>query len=286
MALVHLNFTSQYLSGSTDVALILPDKGPREDPRDFYGRGEKYRVLWLLHGTYGDYSDWVRKTNVELYACERNMAVVMPSGQNADYTSWPGFACGYDMYGYLTEELMPLVQNWFPVSARRQDNFIAGLSMGGAGACVYAFNHPDKFAAVCAMSGCPRDMSDEDTLRERARFLPQRLENQLKNAGGIEGYLNSPQNTWTLAKKLAGDPRAPRMLFTCGTADPIAYKLFCEFRAYAQKIGLDARFEETEGFSHEWRFWDLSLRRALDFFDAPGTPDVSGATRAHPTLKS
>ncbi len=266
MALVHLNFTSRYLSGSTDVNVILPDMGRGSEPRDFYGSGRRYRVLWLLHGTYGDYSDWLRKSNVELYASELDLMVVMPSAQNSDYASWPGFACGYDAYGYLTEELMPLIQGWFPASEKREDNFIAGLSMGGAGVCVYAFNHPEKFAALCAMSGCPRDMSDEDTLRERARFFPRRLENQLLNAGGIEGYLKSPQNTWGLAGKLAGDPGAPRMLFTCGTADPIAYRLFCEFRKYAGEIGLNACFEEAEGYSHEWRFWDLSLRRALEFF--------------------
>ena len=81
MALVHLNFSSKYLSGSTDVNIILPDCARSAQPRDFYGNGKKYPVLWLLHGTFGDYSDWLRKTNVELYAEEKNLIVVMPSAQ-------------------------------------------------------------------------------------------------------------------------------------------------------------------------------------------------------------
>lgn len=271
MALVHLNFQSMYLQGNTDVNVILPDRKRLDVPAEFYGNGKRYKVLWLLHGTYGDYSDWLRKSNIELYACERELIVVMPSGLNADYADWPEFACGYDMYSYLTEELMPLVYNWFPASSKREDNFIAGLSMGGFGTCIYAFNHPDKFAAMCAMSGCPRDMADKETVRLRSGIFSKRTENQMKNAGGIEGYQASVQNTWKLAKNLAKSPDAPRMLFTCGTNDPIIYQTYCKFKAYAQEIGLDAVFEETEGYSHEWRFWDISLQRALDFFGLKDT---------------
>ena len=79
MALIHLNFDSKYLSGSTDVNILLPDCARSQEHAAFYGSVKKYPVLWLLHGTFGDYSDWLRKTNVELYAGEKNLIVVMPS---------------------------------------------------------------------------------------------------------------------------------------------------------------------------------------------------------------
>ena len=44
------------------------------------------------------------------------------------------------------------------------------------------------------------------------------------------------------------------------------YRRFREFRAYAEKIGLEAEFTEREGYGHEWRFWDLEIRRAIDLF--------------------
>ena len=109
MALVEINFESQYLCNNHIVSIILPDK-PREiTPRDFYGSGKKYPVLWLLHGTYGDHSDWIRKSNIELYACENDIIVVMPSALNSEYANWPGFSIGYHMWDYVTEELMPLI---------------------------------------------------------------------------------------------------------------------------------------------------------------------------------
>ena len=155
MALLHMSFTSKYLSGTTDVNVILPDLSYGQEPKDLYGSGEKYKVLWLLHGTYGDYSDWLRKSNVELYATEKKIAVVMPSAMNTNYVDWGTFAMGYQAYSYFFEELMPMVYGWLPVSDRREDNFIAGLSMGGRGACVYAFSKPERFHAVYSFSASP-----------------------------------------------------------------------------------------------------------------------------------
>ena len=152
MALVNLNFESQFLNGNTEVSIILPDKPRDQQPTDWYANGAKYKVLWLLHGTFGGHDDWVRKSKIELYACERDLIVVMPTALNSDYTNWDHSMMGYGMFDFLAEELMPLVYNWFPASDKREDNFVAGLSMGGAGTLRYALCHPQRFAAAAALS--------------------------------------------------------------------------------------------------------------------------------------
>lgn len=260
MALLHLNFQSKNLFGNTDVNIILPDLPRETDPKTFYKKGKKYKVLWLLHGTFGDYTDWVRKSNIELYACEKELAVVMPSAQNTDYANWGGFGMGYNAYSYLTDELMPLVYAWLPISDKREDNFIAGLSMGGRGACVYALNHPEKFAAAYAMSSCPRDMRDE----RQHSIWKHRIDNQLNNAGGMDEYLKSEQNIWDIAAQKAKSENLPRLYFACGTKDALMYESFKKFRAYAEKINLKAQFTEVDGYSHEWRFWEKCVQDALE----------------------
>ena len=272
MALVHLNFDSKYLSGSTDVNIILPDCARSQDTRAFYGSGKKYPVLWLLHGTFGDYSDWLRKTNVELYASEKNLIVVMPSAQNTDYANWPGFGTGFQVFDYLTEELMPLVYGWFPASDKREDNFIAGLSMGGRGAISYAWAYPEKFSVLYSMSCVPQDMrpaaaeleSGEPAPNPWAALDRERNRARLQNAGGLEGYLASPQNTWDIAKDVAKRTDMPKMIFSCGTADFVMYRHFKAFRAYAEEIGLKAAFHEVEGYNHEWRFWEKEIQRVIE----------------------
>lgn len=267
MSLIHYNFESQYLNNNTDVNIILPDKPRDKTPEQFYGSGKKYKVLWLLHGTFGDYTDWIRKSNIELYACERDLIVVMPSGLNADYVNWPDFALGYNTWDYLFEELMPLVHHWLPGSDKREDNFIAGLSMGGNGTLQYAAGHPEKFGGAAILSCAPRDLHQLAKDLEDPEFakVNYRLVNGIRNAGGMEGYLNSPINVWDRLPELIERDALPPLYFCCGKND-FLYDRYQAFKEYAQKLGLKATFEEFDGFTHEWRFWDLTIQKALTFF--------------------
>ena len=263
MALMQFNFESECLQGNTNVSIIMPDRPRTITPEAYYRSGKKYKVLWLLHGTFGDSSDWVRKSNIELYACERDLVVVMPSALNTNYANWPDFSIGYNMYDFLTQELMPLIYGWLPVSDKREDNYIAGLSMGGRGACVYAFNHPEKFAGAAVLSAAPRDIrwckKNEPGMYKRLHSAAVAL------YGSDKGYAESFENTWRLANEKANDPDLPMLYFASGTEDSL-YPAFVHFRKHAQKIGLKATFEEIPGYAHEWRFWDLSIQKALDFF--------------------
>ena len=267
MAIVTMNFESEFLKSNHWISVILPDK-PRDVPaRAFYGSGKKYKVLWLLHGTYGDHTDWLRRTNIELYACERDLIVVMPSALNSNYSNWDKCMMGFGMYDYLTEELMPLVYGWFPASDRREDNFIAGLSMGGRGTIKYAVNHPDKFAAAAVLSAAPVDFKQltEDDLNKDDMFA-RRLRGMVENAGGLDAFIHSSENVWDIMTALAGTGKLPRLLFACGTEDRMIFENLQTFRAHAEKTGIEAEYWILEGYAHEWRFWDLAIEHALDFF--------------------
>lgn len=73
MALVHLNYRSKYLCGDTDVHIVLPELPPDVEPKDFYSSGRKYPVLWLLHGSGGDSSAWIRQSNILTYAMKKQV---------------------------------------------------------------------------------------------------------------------------------------------------------------------------------------------------------------------
>lgn len=268
MSLLTFTFESEYLNNNTQVNVILPDKPRGKTPKEFFGSEKKYKVLWLLHGTFGDFSDWVRKTNIELYACEKDLVVVMPSALNSNYSNWNDYMLGYKMYDYLTEELMPLVYGWLPVSDKREDNFIAGLSMGGRGTIKYAVNHPEKFAGAAVLSAAPMDMSDMRPGHPNPLLDTEgsRTAATLKNAGGLEAFLNSNENVYAIIDELAGTGKLPKLMFACGEQDAMLYDMFKKFRAHAEEIGLDAYFFTKPGFKHEWRFWDLAIQEALRFF--------------------
>lgn len=268
MALIHFNFESYYLKGNTNVSMVLPDRPREQEPAPFYENGEKYQVLWLLHGTYGDNSDWLRKSMVEIYAREKNLILVMPAALNSNYSDWPKFSLGFDMYNFLIEELMPIVYNWFPIaSSKREDNFIAGLSMGGRGALVYGLNAPEKFAAVACLSAAPFDVENTDL--EGDDYRAQRMRGIVENAGGLDAYLASRDNSWRVCKERAGDPELPEFYFAIGK-DDFLYDNWKKFRAFAEEVGFKATFEEYDGYTHEWRFWDLTIQKAIEFFGLSG----------------
>lgn len=268
MSILHYDFESEYLNNNTQITVILPDKPRALTPKQFYGGEKKYPVLWLLHGTFGDHTDWIRKTNIELYAAERDLAVVMPSALNSNYSNWESYMLGYNMYDFLTEELMPLIYGWFPVSDKREDNFIAGLSMGGRGTVKYAVNHPDKFAAAAILSAVPMDMSTmgPDNPSPLLNTNTSRLRNTLANAGGLEAYLQSNENVWAIIDRTAASGRLPRLMFACGEEDALLFQAFLAFQKHAGEIGLKAHWFSLPGYRHEWRFWDLAIQEALDFF--------------------
>lgn len=263
MALITMNFLSMCLGNNVDVNIIVPECPYTEKPADFYKSGKKYPVLWLLHGTFGDYTDWIRKSLIDLYASERDLIVVMPSAMNSNYANWPAFGTGYNMYDFLFDELMPMVYGYLPASDKREDNFIAGLSMGGRGTCVYALNHPEKFGGACILSAVPSDFTE---MKKAGGPMWERMKKSAINFDSEEDFIHSYQNTIEVLKKQMEDKaELPRLLFGCGEEDSL-YAPFLSFRKEAEKLGLKADFFSVPGMKHEWRFWDQGIEYALDYF--------------------
>ncbi len=263
MAYFTLSFESQHLRGNTKVGFIMPNCRFDMTPDEYYCSGKRYKVLWLLHGTTGDYTHWTRYSMIENYAVENDLIVVMPSTHNASYSDWPGFCNGYDAYNFILRELMPLVYNWLPASDKREDNFIAGDSMGGLGALKFALTAPDKFAAAAILSACPHHYEYELTTPKGA--ANQRYKNQFANAGGYEAFLASDDNVWRLCNELIGKADLPKLYFSEGDNDEY-FDFFRHFMEHAEKVGFDVKIETVPGYRHEFRVWNRTIQRALEFF--------------------
>lgn len=284
MALIHLDFESHLYNANTDTYIILPDNRRGEKPADFYKRSDRFKVMWLLHGTFGSYSDWIRKSNIEVYACEHDLMVVMPSVQNFDYEEWNNAGLGVDTCRMITEELMPMVQNWFPASDKREDNIVAGLSMGGGGAVKLALNYPDKFGVCCSLSSTPRELdamkeelealfakSRKEVIvsQETKEPLPLRQYNQMHRYESVDEFLDSMTNTWRkLDTMVKNGEQLPRLFFSTGTED-FGYANFVKFRKHLEDLGVDAEFVTGPG-RHEWRVWERDIQKAIEFIGFDG----------------
>ena len=142
MARLHTQFRSDALQIAVSVDVILPQEACL--------KGRKPPVLYLLHGLSDDHSIWLRRTSIERYADVLGLAVVMPAVNRSFYADT---AYGAQYWTFVSEELPRVMHGFFPLSDKRADTFVAGLSMGGYGAFKLALTLPDRFAAAASLSG-------------------------------------------------------------------------------------------------------------------------------------
>ena len=141
MAFLQTEIFSQILHMAVTVDVILPQ--PVKKEIGLYSgkeREDRYPVLWLLHGASDDHTIWQRRTSIERYVAPMGLAVVMP---NAHLSSYASMVHGGDFYRYVSEELPEILSQLFPLSRKREENYIAGNSMGGYGAMKIGINKPD-----------------------------------------------------------------------------------------------------------------------------------------------
>lgn len=254
MALIHCNFTSETLGVASSMCVILPQPQFIPENKDTSWKYEGYPVLYLLHGLSDDHTIWQRRTSIERYVASMNIAVVMPAVNRSFYTD---MAYGQRYWTFISEELPFIARNLFPISNRREDTFVAGLSMGGYGAFKLALTHPDRYAAAASLSGAidvAAKIEELGNANDECRLIfgdnPQ-----------IRGTKN---DLFYLAERVANSkgPK-PRLFQCCGTED-FLYTDNIRFRDFCSKLSLELTYEEEPG-THEWGYWDKKIQRVLEW---------------------
>jgi len=257
MAILQFKVKSECLESKSDVIVILPTKTVelmKEMPGyGFYRDGKKFQTLYLYHGTTGDCWDWLRFSRIESYAQDHMLAVVMPSVQNSSFHNIPG---SYRYFDYVCDEI-PTIMNWtFPLSKKRENTFIAGLSMGGNGVFKCGMARPQRFGAIACLSGgfSIYEMIEKDrsVLHAAAYGAGEKL------AGTIEDPF------WQSEQIVKEGVDYPELYVCCGTEDPICYESNVKFKKHLDKIGMRYTYHEQPGV-HDWDFWDDEIKRILDW---------------------
>lgn len=258
MALLHCNFMSRSLGRPVPIQVILPtDK--MAGPQGQAPQGP-FKTLYLLHGIFGDETDWVCGTRLQSWAQDRNLAVVMPAGENSFYVDNPRAS---RLYGtYIGKELVDFTRRTFPLSAKREDTFIGGLSMGGFGAIVNGLQNPETFGAVCALSSALiLDSMMEN--KEYTDFLMTNKGYYESVFGDLDQVRGSDMDYDALAEKVAKEPVKPRFYMACGTEDGLI-GVNRAFRDHLQGLGFDVTYEEGPGV-HDWYFWDKYILKVMEW---------------------
>ncbi|HHX61258.1 MAG TPA: acetylesterase [Epulopiscium sp.] len=260
MALIQMSLFSQTLMRTVPVNVILP-----VDKLTFPGmpvREDKpYKTLYLLHGVFGNYTDWVSGTRIQRFAEENDLVVIMPSGDNSFYVDQPK---GNNFYGeFIGKELVELTRKMFPLSTKREDTFIGGLSMGGYGAMRNGLKYHETFGNIISLSGALMIDQMPERTNEEALFIHSR-DYAESCFGDLDQVLTSDMNPKYLIKTLKEQGvQVPKIYMACGEQD-FLLDVNKDFVSFLEGNNVDITFEIGPG-NHEWDFWDTYIKKGIEW---------------------
>ncbi|MBR2032408.1 MAG: esterase family protein [Alistipes sp.] len=256
--LKRVTIKSKILGAKKTYSIYLPD--------GYEKTGERYPVLYLLHGANGSHESWCRDgggeqpriTDEEIAAGRaKKMIVVMPDagglgkkngGKNMGYFNVEGWA--YE--DFFFQEFIPHIDQTYRTIASKEGRAVAGLSMGGGGAFVYAQRHPEMFNAAYSTSG----------------LLDHRFRAKIASSDMIPFYWSVAQTSPvefvrnTTPQKIEA-LRSVRWMMDCGDDDRIIFTnidLFLEMKR--RRVPVEFRVRDGK---HNWHFWRKSLPEILQF---------------------
>ncbi|OPJ61961.1 alpha/beta hydrolase [Clostridium oryzae] len=258
MAVLDVNFYSNVLMRPVIYKAIIPIDGP-VFPGTEAKKTKELETVYLLHGIMGNCNDWTLYTRVVKLAEQYNVAVIMPSGENSFYvdqeTQW-------NHYGeYIGKELVEETRKLFPLSHKKEDTFIAGLSMGGYGAIRNGLKYNDTFGAIAALSAALVTDQALEADEKAEWFFSKKsyYETIFGDLSKLKGSDKDPE--WLVKNIKAQNGSMPRMYLACGTEDDLLV-VNRRYRDFLKAENVKHTYAESSGI-HDWKFWDEYIEKAL-----------------------
>jgi S-formylglutathione hydrolase FrmB len=238
MAVITLDFYSRELKMSTLLTLIVPDS-----VRIGNQPVSQRKCLYLLHGLSDDATACLRFSKVELYAMETGIVVIMPSAGRSMYCDG---IHGQNYFTHIADEIPEYLELVMGLSRKRENNYIAGISMGGMGASRIALTYPERFTAVGLFSGVL-------DLKMMLAFVTEEQKIEFPfMVSAVNDIDTTPLNPINLLDK--NIQQGLKIIVRCGQQDDL-FPMSQSFFTKAKSLGLEATGIFEEG-THEWRLWD------------------------------
>ena len=233
---------------------------------DGYDAGNSYPVIYLLHGLYGDYTDWVKQGNMRIVADEligtgelRPVVIVMPNAGNADVHHYQNGYFNVENWPYedfFFQELLPAVEQKYACGGSKGRRAIMGLSMGGGGSIAYAQRHPELFSSSYGMSAWLDNKQNEvqEGMDPDSKLIL--TANAVREHSALDFMDKADAATIDRLKTV-------QWFLDCGDDDdlmPLSVDLYRKMK----KAGLRSELRVRNG-AHTWEYWHTALRLSLPF---------------------
>lgn len=173
--IVHGTYYSETLDRERNYNILLPPN---------YDENEKYPVLYALHGYWGDEYSLLDQGDGSI-KCREVLGNLIAEGEAVPMiVVFPDIFChatkedcdgmndennkAYDNFiNELRDDLMPYIEDTYPVLTGRESTAVTGFSMGGRESLYIGVTMADKFGyigAVCPAPGLTTDCVTEDEM--------------------------------------------------------------------------------------------------------------------------
>jgi putative tributyrin esterase len=256
----HILITDSLFSSSINAWKKYHVLSPENSPVD-----KKVPVLYMLHGGWGNYTNWIQLTKFQEYAQDMDMIFVFPDAGNSFYVNANGDK-NQNYADYILKDFMGHIEQSYPVDSLRRG--IAGLSMGGYGAFYLACQAPERFifsaglSAALAIPGDGTRALSEDELKSPV------VQMLIHIFGMPDTDIYPKYYPPALAAGLDPNGKLPYFYFVHGQQDHYTSFLPAhrELTEALHKSGILYEYHEYPG-KHDWEFWDMHVRGVLEKFE-------------------
>ena len=258
MALFRTSFYSACFQHLTRMNVLLPIDV--RVPPGTVKETKPYKTLYLLHGYQGNCDDWLCNTAITAISEQFDIAVVMVEGVNGFYVDQPH--SGIRGSEFIGHEIVEITRRTFPLSDKREDTLIAGLSMGGYGTLYNSLKHGSVFGHAIALSTPVKVLRYESEHEPKDVGFMQTPGYFRTLHGDLSKVSETDRDIAVHAKQvLDSDKPVTNLYIACGYNDSLVPENR-ELHEHLRKIGFPHVYEEGPG-THDWPFWIDFLRRGL-----------------------
>lgn len=232
-------------------------------PNSYAKNKSNYPVLYLLHGAYGHFRDWLSltpdKNVVKNLSDQYNIIIVMPEGETFSFYLDSPVNKGSQFETYITQEVIQKIDKTYRTVKDKKGRVITGLSMGGHGALYLSSKHPDLFCAAGSMSGAV------DMGAIRSRDSEEKINKMMESVFGPEGASQEVYDSYAVLNRV-DQIKANKLglIIDCGVDDFLIESNRELHRRLVYK-NVPHDYIERPG-AHTWEYWDNALPYQLLFF--------------------
>lgn len=229
-------------------------------PTNYWETTDEFKTLYLLHGLFGRFYNWIENTNIIEYAGKHSFLIVCAEGGDNWYSDNAEIE-NHFFESYILDELIPFVEGKFKAKRKRDARAIAGLSMGGYGAFKMAFRRPEMFCFAASMSGAfhAAEISESSMHKDWQELLPS-----ISKVFGEDGSkVRNRNDLFKLVENFSTEQieNLPFFYFDCGLEDSFLPENIRLAQVFQNKR-IRHQFEIFSG-GHDWNYWDIQIRNIL-----------------------